>query len=171
MDGALRGFADALLRAAKTECTAPGRAGGARCGDPLCRVAAFHDGLARGAFDDVAAELAPAVEVEYFGVRLPGFARLAHGADAALALFRGNQASMQWTSLAFDSATTLGDTLIVFHRERGRWSGTEHDAVIVTHFQFSDGRIVRVRVRAFPAGAPGVPKSASGAGAGGVRTR
>ena len=170
MNGALRGFADALLRAAKTECTAPDRAGGARCGDPLCRVAAFHDGLARGAFDDVAAELAPAVEVEYFGVRLPGFARLAHGADAALALFRGNQASMQWTSLAFDSATTLGDTLIVFHRERGRWSGTEHDAVIVTHFQFSDGRIVRVRVRAFPGGAAALT-CAPAPGAGGVRTR
>jgi hypothetical protein len=171
MDGALRGFADALLRAAKTECTAPGRTGGARCADPLCRVAALHDGLARDALDDVATELSQDVAVEYFGMRLPGFVRIAHGVDAAVALFRANESSMERTSLALDSATALGDTLLVFHREQGRWAGLPHAAVLVSHFQLSDGRISRVRVRAFPPGHPAVSDGPPGAGAGGVRTR
>jgi ketosteroid isomerase-like protein len=153
MDGALREFADALLRAAKVECTAPDRASGTRCGDPICRVAALQDALARGAWDDVAAQLTPDVEVAYFGVRLPGFARLARGSDAAVELLRANEAAMRRSAVELESATALGDTLVLFHRERGSWSreGVEHAAVVVTHFLSRDGRLARIRARWFPA--------------------
>lgn len=153
MDGALRGFADALLRAAKIECSAGSWSGGERCGDPLCRVAAFHDALARSDFEAIAAELAPAAEVEYFGVHLPGFARLARGAGAAVELLRANQAAMCWSALSLESATALDETLIVFRREQGSWSGHGHDAFVVTHFQLREGRISRIRARAFQSGA------------------
>jgi ketosteroid isomerase-like protein len=152
MDGALRGFADALLRAAKTDCTASDRSGGGRCRDVLCRVAALHDALARGDFEGVAAELAPDVELEYFGVHLPGFPRLARGAEAAIELWRAHEAAMRWSALSLESATALGETLILFRRECGSWLGHAHDASVVSHFQLRDGRISRVRARSFPAG-------------------
>jgi ketosteroid isomerase-like protein len=153
MDGALRGFADALLRAAKTDCSSGEGAGGRRCRDVLCRVAALYDALARADFEDVAAELAPDVEIEVFGVHLPGFARLARGAGPALELLRANQRAMQWSELALESANALGETLVLFRRERGCWAGQAHDAYVVAHFQLRDGLVARVRARTFPAGA------------------
>jgi ketosteroid isomerase-like protein len=150
MDGALRGFADALLRAAKNECSASGRATGARCDDALCRVAAFHDALARDDYEGLAAALAPAVEVEHFGVHHRGFTRLARGVEAVLELLRSNESAMRWRAVTFESATVLEATLILFRHESGAFAGNAHEAFVVTHYQLRDGLITRIRARAFP---------------------
>jgi ketosteroid isomerase-like protein len=152
MDGAMREFADALERVARAECSAPAGRRRAPCEDPICRVAALEDALARGAWADLPPLFTPDVEVEYFGVRLPGFARLARGADAAVELLRANEASMRRSVMQLESAKALGDTLVLFHRESGSWSheGVGHAAIVVTHFLSRGGRIARIRSRAFP---------------------
>jgi hypothetical protein len=154
MEGALRGFADALLRAAEDGCSTGEGRGGARCRDALCRVAAYHDALARADFAGVAAALAPKVEIECFGIHLPGFTRLARGVDAAVELLRSNEAGMRWLAIQFESATTLGETLIVFRQERGRFAAVEHEAFVVSHYRLEDALIARIRARAFATRAP-----------------
>jgi ketosteroid isomerase-like protein len=165
MGGVLRDFAQELERAAEARCAERERDGSA-CAEPLCRVAELHGALARRAWDEVAAALTPDAEVEYFGVRLPGFARLARGAAAAVDLLRTNDGAMRWDAVELESATSLGDTLVLFRRERGRWSPGEsrHAAVVVTHFVLRDGRIARIRARAFAHGS--VPAGSQEAGPG-----
>ena len=149
MEGALRGFADALLRAAEDGCSTGAGRGGARCRDALCRVAAYHDSLARTDFQGVAAALSPRVEIECFGIHLPGFTRLARGLDAAVELLRSNEAGMHWLAIQLESATTLGETLILFRHERGRFAEAEHDAFVVSHSLLQNALIARIRARAF----------------------
>lgn len=149
MEGARRELADALRRVASARCSARAEAG---CRDATCVVAAFHDALARGAWDEVAAQLAPDVAVESFGARLPGLVRIARGAGAAVELLRANEAAMRWSALELEGTSDLGETLVVFHLESGSWSreATPHRARVVSHYLLRDGRLARIRTRSFP---------------------